>query len=315
MKISKEIKVGVVFVLATAILIWGLMYLKGLELLKTSRTFYAVYDNVNGLVPANAISIKGVKVGQVQKVFFDERNPEKIIIELYVLGDYPIAKNSVARIYSSSLLGSQEVEIVPGDSKVMAADGDTLNSDIEANLGTEVKRQLVPLTSRAEGMISSIDSLAVSFREILNKQTRDNLISSISHIQRTLANISHLSGNLDTVLTGQRSNLSRIIANVESISSNLKKNNDKIGNILTNFSNLSDSLAKAKIPATIAQVNKAVTDLDSILISIDHGDGTLGQLVNNRQLYDELEKAAKELNLLLEDVRKNPSRYVKVSVF
>lgn len=315
MKISKEIKVGVVFVLATAILIWGLMYLKGLELLKTSRTFYAVYDNVNGLVPANAISIKGVKVGQVQKVFFDERNPEKIIIELYVLGDYPIAKNSVARIYSSSLLGSQEVEIVPGDSKVMAADGDTLNSDIEANLGTEVKRQLVPLTSRAEGMISSIDSLAVSFREILNKQTRDNLISSVSHIQRTLANISHLSGNLDTVLTGQRSNLSRIIANVESISSNLKKNNDKIGNILTNFSNLSDSLAKAKIPATIAQVNKAVTDLDSILISIDQGDGTLGQLVNNRQLYDELEKAAKELNLLLEDVRKNPSRYVKVSVF
>ncbi len=315
MKISKEIKVGVVFVLATAILIWGLMYLKGLELLKTSRTFYAVYDNVNGLVPANAISIKGVKVGQVQKVFFDDRHPEKIIVELYVLGDYPIAKNSLARIYSSSLLGSQEVEIVPGDSKVMAADGDTLNSEIEANLGTEVKRQLVPLTSRAEGMISSIDSLAVSFREILNKQTRDNLISSISHIQRTLANISHLSGNLDTVLTGQRSNLSRIIANVESISSNLKKNNDKIGNILTNFSNLSDSLAKAKIPATIAQVNKAVTDLDSILIRIDQGDGTLGQLVNNRQLYDELEKAAKDLNLLLEDLRKNPSRYVKVSVF
>ena len=106
MKIRKEIKVGITFVLATAILIWGLMYLKGLELLKTSRTFYAVYDQVNGLVAANPISIKGMKVGQVKKLYFDEVNPKNIIVELYVLGDYPISKNSVARIFSSSLLGS-----------------------------------------------------------------------------------------------------------------------------------------------------------------------------------------------------------------
>lgn len=314
-KIRKEIKVGLIFVIATAILIWGLMYLKGLELLKTSRTFYAVYDQVNGLVAANPISIKGLKVGQVKKLYFDDRNPEKIIVELYILGDYPIAKNSSARIFSSSLLGAPEVEIVPGDSKVMAESGDTLLSETEATLGQEVNKQLLPLKIKAENLIGSIDSIAIIVQQVLNKNTRDNLVDAIEHVKQALGNIAHTTQNLDTLMTSQRNNLSRIIRNVESISSNLKQNNDKITNILTNFSDLSDSLAKARIPYTIGQVNKAITDLDSILLKINKGEGSVGQLLNNEQLYNEVEKAARDLNLLLEDIKKNPGKYVKVSVF
>ncbi len=315
MKIRKEIKVGVVFVVATAILIWGLMYLKGLELLKTSRTFYAVYEQVNGLVAANPISIKGLKVGQVKKLYFNPENPKQIIVELYVLGDYPIAKNSSARIFSSSLLGAPEVEIVPGDSLVMAVSGDTLRALTEATLGQEVNKQLLPLKTKAENLIGSIDSIAVIVQQVLNKNTRDNLVDAIEHVKQSLENIAHTTHNLDTLMTSQRNNLSKIINNVESISSNLKKNNDKIGNILSNFSNLSDSLASARIPQTIAQVNKAVTDLDLILLKIDKGEGSVGQLLNNQQLYKEVEKAARDLNLLLEDIKANPGRYVKVSVF
>jgi phospholipid/cholesterol/gamma-HCH transport system substrate-binding protein len=302
-------------VVATAILIWGLMFLKGLELLKTSRTFYAVYDQVNGLVAANPISIKGLKVGQVKKLYFDEKHPDRIIVELYVLGDYPIAINSSARIFSSSLLGSPEVEIIPGDSKEMAKDGDTLLSQTEATLGQEVNKQLLPLKTKAENLIGSIDSLAIILQEVLNKNTRANLVNAIEHVKQTLENIAHTTQNLDTLMSSQRNNLSRIIINVESISNNLRQNNDKIGNILTNFSNLSDSLAKARIPGTIANVNKAITDLDSVLVKIGQGEGSVGQLLNNKKLYDEVEKAARDLNLLLEDIRKNPSRYVKISVF
>lgn len=315
MKLRKEFKVGIAFVIATAILIWGLMYLKGLELLKTSRTFYAVYDHVNGLVAANPISIKGLKVGQVKKLYFDEKNPSKIIVELYVLGDYPIAKNSSARIFSSGLLGSPEVEIVPGDSQVMAVSGDTLVSQIEATLGQEVNRQLLPLKTKAENLIGSIDSIAVIVQEVLNKNTRENLVTAIEHVKQTLENIAHTTQNLDTLMDSQKNNLSRIITNVESISGNLKRNNDKISNILTNFSNLSDSLARARIPATIAQVNKAIGDLDAVLMKINRGEGSVGQLLTNEQLYKEVEKAARDLNLLLEDIKANPSRYIKVSVF
>lgn len=315
MKIRKEIKVGVVFVVATAILIWGLMFLKGLELLKTSRTFYAVYDQVNGLVAANPISIKGLKVGQVRKLYFDQQNPEKIIVELYILGDYPISKNSIARIFSSSLLGSPEVEIIPGDSKKMALSGDTLLSQTEATLGQEVNKQLLPLKIKAENLIGSIDSIAIIVQQVLNKNTRDNLVEAIEHVKQALGNIAHTTQNLDTLMGSQRNNLSKIINNVESISENLKQNNDRITNILSNFSNLSDSLAVAKIPYTLAQVNKAVTDFDSVLVKINKGEGSVGQLLNNQQLYKEIEKAARDLNLLLEDIKKNPSKYVKVSVF
>ncbi|MCX6268532.1 MAG: MlaD family protein, partial [Bacteroidetes bacterium] len=234
-KIRKEIKVGVIFVLATAILIWGLMYLKGLELLKTSRTFYAVYDQVNGLNPANPVSIKGLKVGQVKKVYFDQKNPEKIVVELYVLGDYPIAKNSTSRIFSSSLLGSPEVEIIPGDSKEMAQSGDTLLSKIDATLGQEVNNQLLPLKTKAENLIGSIDSIAAIIQQVLNKNTRDNLIQAIEHVKQSLGNIEHTTYNLDTLMSSQRNNLSKIIGNVESISNNLKQNNEKISNILSNF--------------------------------------------------------------------------------
>ncbi len=314
-KIRKEIKVGITFVLATAILIWGLMYLKGLELLKTSRTFYAVYDQVNGLVAANPISIKGMKVGQVKKLYFDQTNPKNIIVELYVLGDYPISKNSVARIFSSSLLGAPEVEIIPGDSREMAESGDTLFSSIEATLGQEVNKQLLPLKTKAENLISSIDTIAIIIQQVLNNNTRQNLVAAIENVKQTLENIANTTHNLDTLMGSQRNNLSKIISNVESISSNLKKNNDKITNVLSNFSDISDSLAKARIPFTISQVNKAIGDLDLVLQRINNGEGTVGQLLSNEQLYKEVEKAARDLNLLLEDIKKNPAKYVKVSVF
>jgi phospholipid/cholesterol/gamma-HCH transport system substrate-binding protein len=314
-KIRKEVKVGAAFVIATAILIWGLMYLKGLELLRTSRTFYAVYDHVNGLVAANQVTIKGMKVGQVQKLYFDPGNPEKIIVELYILGDYPIPKNSDARIFSSSLLGSREVEILPGNSKILANDGDTLFSQTEATLGEEVNRQLLPLKQKAENLISSIDTVAVIIQQVLNKNTRENLVQAIEHVKQTLENIAHTTHNLDTLMGSQRNNLAGIINNMESISSNLQKNNGKITNIITNFSNISDSLAAARIPYTLARVNSAVTQLDSVLYKINRGDGSVGQLLNNEQLYKEVEKAARDLNLLLEDIKANPSKYVKVSVF
>jgi phospholipid/cholesterol/gamma-HCH transport system substrate-binding protein len=314
-KIRKEIKVGVTFVIAAAVLIWGLMFLKGLELLKTSRTFYAVYDQVNGLVAANPISIKGLKVGQVKKLYFDKDNPQNIIVELYILGDYPIAKNSKARIFSSSLLGAPEVEIIPGDSKVMAVSGDTLLSALEATLGQEVNKQLLPLKTKAENLISSIDTIAVIIQQVLNKNTRENLVEAIEHVKLTLGNIAHTTQNLDTLMGSQRNNLAKIITNVESISNNLKQNNDKITNVITNFSDISDSLAKARIPYTIAQLNNAIVDLDLVLQKINKGEGTVGQLLTNEQLYKEVEKAARDLNLLLEDIKKNPGKYVKVSVF
>ena len=148
LKFSREIKVGFVFVVAIAVMIWGLMYLKGLEIFKNKRIFYAQYDYVNGLVAANPVSIKGLKVGQVRKLYFSKKDPGKIVVELVIENDYPIPKNSVAKIVSTGLIGSKEIEISLGDSKLVLKSGDTLQALTEATLGEEVNRQILPLKKK-----------------------------------------------------------------------------------------------------------------------------------------------------------------------
>jgi len=313
--ISKEIKVAVIFVIAISVLVWGIMYLKGLEIFTQKRVIYAVYDRVNGLVKANPVSINGLKVGQVKDLYFSKKNKGKIIVELYIVNDYPIPKNSQATITSSDLLGSKEVEIVLGSSTEVIKEGDTIKSMTDATLGEAVNQQLLPLKRKAESLISSIDSLVGTFQELLNKDTRNNLVISIEHIKQSLENLAHMTYNVDTLIDKERNNLAAIINNVASISSNLRQNNEKINSILANFSSLSDSLARAKIPTTFNQINKVLSDLTDVLDKINKGHGTLGQFVNDEKLYNEVEKAAMDLNLLLEDIKANPKRYLKVSVF
>ena len=315
MKISKEVKVGFVFIIALALLIWGLMYLKGMEMFRQRKVVYAIYEKVNGLAESNPVSINGLRVGQVKKLYFSPRDPGKIIVELYLTTDYPIPRNSVAKIFSSDLMGSKEVEIVLGNSSEKLKKGDTLLAMTEASLGEEVNRQLLPLKRKAENLISSIDTIASIVQEVLNKNTRDNLVEAIEHVKETLQNLAHTTFYIDTLIGSQRSHLATIIVNLESISSNLKQNNGKINNIIDNLSSISDSLARSNIPVTFARINKAVLDLDLVLEKINRGEGTIGLLVNDTNLYREVEKAARDLNLLLEDIKANPKKYVKVSVF
>ena len=315
-KIRKEIKVGAFFLIALAVMVWGIMYLQGIEILKKNRIVYAVYDRVNGLVASNPVTIQGMKVGQVRSLYFSPDNPKKIIVELYLSNiTYPIPKNSIASIYSADLMGSKEIEILPGDSPEMVQTGDTLMARTEATLGEEVNQQLAPLKHKAENLISSIDTLATILQQVLNKNTQASLIDAIENIKLAINNITHMTYAADTLVSQQKSNLARIITNVESISLNLKQNNDNITNILENFSNVSDSIAKLNIPTTFIQVDQAVRNLNEVIAKINNGEGSVGLLVNDSSLYYEIDKAARDLNLLLEDIKANPKKYLHVSVF
>jgi phospholipid/cholesterol/gamma-HCH transport system substrate-binding protein len=314
-KISKELKVGIISIVALAIVIWGVMYLKGLDIFQSRKVLYAVYDRVNGLVVANPVTIKGMNVGQVKDMYFSKKEPGKIVVTLVVANDLQIPKNSVAKIYSSGLISSKEVEIVLGDSKYFLSDGDTLKALTESSLTDEVSKQLLPLKEKAENLIGSIDTVATIIKEILNKNTRENLESAISNIDDVTRNLASITGSIDTLLGSKRAHLANIINNVESISKNLKDNNENLTNVLSNLSKVSDSLAAARIPATINSVNKAVGDMNLILEKINSGQGSISLLLNDKGLYEEVTKAARDLNLLLEDIKAHPSKYVKVSVF
>lgn len=314
MKIKREVKVGFLVVFTLAFLYWGMNFLKGRNFFNKSRVFYAVYDQVNGLVESNEIIINGYKVGSVSEIkFIDTKG--RMCVKLLVENDIRIPKNSVAKIYSSNLMGSKAIEILLGDSKDLLESGDTLTSKMALTVSEEVSVQMLPLKRKAEDLMLSIDSVLAVIQYVFNEETRDNLKKSFESIKFTIQNLESTSYNLDTLVSSQRVRLGNIFANVESITGNIKNNNAKLTNIINNFSTLSDTLSKVKIATTINNANKALQDVSEITEKINSGKGSMGMLLNNDSLYKNLESSSKELTLLIEDMRLNPNRYVSFSVF
>lgn len=314
MKLTREFKVGLLFLAAIALFIWGFNFLKGTSLFTSTRYFYAVYDKVDGLEKSNKVLVNGLRIGQVQDMDFVEGS-SKIIVELYIKSDIRIPRNSVAKIFGTDLLGSKAVEIVMGDSPQLLEDGDTLTSTLESSLKDQLSEQVEPLKRKAIVLINSVDSVMAVIQSIFSENTRQNLASTIENIRITLMNAESVSSNIDTILKSEKSRISAIITHLESISHNLEGNNKKINNIITNFETLSDSLASSDLSKTVREAGVAINNLKEISNKINSGEGTIGKLFTNDSLYYNLEKSSSNLDKLLEDIRLNPKRYVKLSLF
>lgn len=315
MKISRELIVGIIFIVTVGLFFWGFNFLKGTDIFKKQREFYVEYDAVNGLTKANPVVINGLKVGQVKDLYFAPDNSGGIIVILVLNNDFPIPKNSIARIYSSDLMGSKAIDLRLGNSKILAQSGDTLGAKVEASLKEEVNAQVQPLKKKAEDLMGSIDSVVTVIQAVFNENARKNLENSFESIKNTLLSLQNTTYNIDTLVISEKNRLSSIINNIDDITTNLKANNDNISNILANFSTLSDTLAKAEIPKTFINANRSIEKFSQILEKINSGEGSLGLLLHNDSLYIDLQKSASDLNKLLEDIRLNPKKYVRFSVF
>lgn len=315
MKLSREFKIGFLFVLATAGLIWGFSFLKNKNIFYKERLVIAVYNHVNGLKPSNPIYINGVKVGQVGKVFFDPKMTGDIIVQLVFTDDFPIPANSTARIFSEDLMGSKAIEILLGSSPRFVESGDTLHTEVETSLKDAVNQQILPLKLKAEDLLSSLDTMVTAIKGVFNKDIREDLTASIKSIRATMSNLENTTHNLDTLVYTESGRLASILYNIDMITRNLNNNSDEISRILGNLANLSDTLAQANISGILTNLDKTIGDFSLVMSRIEKGEGTLGMLIQDNELYNQLEKSATELNLLLEDIRLNPKRYVRVSVF
>jgi len=315
LKFSREFKIGLLFILATAILVWGFSFLKNKNILYKERVFIAVYQHINGLEPSNPIYINGVKVGQIGKVYFDPVMNGDIIVRLVFTDKFPVPSNSTARIFSEDLMGSKAIEIILGTGPDYAQTGDTLSTDIETSLKDAVNQQILPLKLKAEDLLSSIDTMVVAIKGVFNKDIRDDLNASIKSIRNTVSNLETTTHNLDTLVYVQSGRLASILYNIDMITQNLNNNSDNISRVLSNLANISDTIAQSDIAGILSNLDKTVGNLSLIMGRVERGEGTIGMLVNDDQLYYDLEKSAKELNLLLEDIRVNPKRYVRISVF
>lgn len=313
-KLSREVKISIIFIFALLLFVWGINYLKGSDLLQKTRKLYADYENVNGLMTANPVLVNGFRIGLVTDMFFKENDSGKIRVEFTINNDILIPQNSTARIIDSDLLGSKAVEIVLGD-QGEAVHKDVLNGETQMGLMGSLSTQIEPIKTKAESILASIDSIALAMNAVLNKETQNTLIKSFEEIQQTISHLNNSLSVVDQVLAKDKNKLSDIIGNIESITTNLKNNNDKISNAVNNFSNISDTLAAANLAQTIKEVSNTFGELNQSLNKLNKGEGSAGQLLSNDSLYLNLQNASKNLDLLLEDLKENPHRYVSISVF
>lgn len=316
MKLSKEFKIGIVVVFAIGALIWGLNFLKGSNLFSHKYYLYAVYPKIDGLIPANPLLVNGYKIGQVNKIELIKKDGGyQVLVKFLLTEDVQIPKRSVAKAISSDLLGSKAVEVIYSNSSEFAQNGDTLIAETEESLKSSVDKRIAPLQAKAENLISSIDSVMTVVNSVLNNKTRENLDKSFESVRKAILTLEQTAYKLDDLVGSEKTKISSILSHLNGITSNLDKNGEKIDNIISNLSNMTDSLAKAQLKEAINNADKSMKELNVLLAGINQGQGTLGKLAKNDTLYYNLNRSTVDLDKLLKDLRYNPERYIHFSVF
>ncbi len=314
MKIRREAKLALTALAAVFILIWGINFLKGSSLFESKSTFYGVYDSVEGLKVSSGVIYRGYQVGQVISIQFTGERFDRVLVKFSVDKGLELPSNTLAMIQSADLMGSKVVALVPGDSHVFAVSGDTLRSQVERGLMEQVSQQMLPLKQKAERLLGSLDSVMLIVQGLFNEETKKNLSNSFGSIDRTLRNLEGASGNLDTLIQGESARISSILQDVNSITGNLRNNNEEISTILGNVSAISDSLRQASLHQTLMSLDYILATTDSIMNKINRGEGTIGALLNDNDLYYNLNQVSENLNRLLVEFRYNPKRFINLSL-
>lgn len=315
MKLKKEVKLAVTAIAAVVILIWGINFLKARALFDSNNVFYGVYDRVDGLKVSSGVEYRGYHVGQVTAIRFMGVRYDRVLVQFSVAKNLEIPANSVAAIQSSDLMGTKVICLVPGDASQYAQSGDTLQSQMSLGLVEQVNKQVQPLKLKTENILSSLDSVLTDVQSVLNSDTRQSIEKSLTSVQRTLSNLEHASGGVDSLITHQSVRIASILENIESVSENLRTNNRGISRGLGNIAAITDSLRQVDLTSTIRRADAVLCQVDSLMRKVNRGQGTLGELVNSPALYNSLADMGDNLNKLLEDFKANPKRYINVSVF
>jgi len=312
-KISKYTKLGFLIIASLFILIWGINFLKGIDILRRNTKYFVVYDKIDGLLKSSTVSVNGFQVGQVSEIKFMGDYSGRILVALSLKGDFKIAKGSTATIVSSDIMGTKSVKLEIVHSGEFYHPNDTIPGTTEKDLKEQVSMQVLPLKKKAEELIASLDSALTVVTYVFNKRTRQNLTQSFENINRTIANLESASGQLKETMNNGKIN--SIITNVDSISTTFKHSSGDIRNIIKKMSSLSDSLSKLNISPVFAEIESSVKGLNTIIKKLNTTDSSAGMLINDPVLYKNLNSLAGSLDLLLKDVRNNPKRYVHFSAF
>jgi phospholipid/cholesterol/gamma-HCH transport system substrate-binding protein len=313
MKLSNETKVGILAIAAIVVLVLGFNFLKGQNVFSRPPVLYARFTNVGSLDKSNQVKINGLPVGTVSDIKQADKEVTNIIVEIHLTREIDIPKNSIAFI-DAGLINSSFINIEKGDQHVYLKSGDTISTRLDQGLLGSIQTQVAPTLTRVNQTLDSLKIILGSINTIFDPNTKNNL-------QSVVANLAVSSASLQQLLNAQSGQLAQALANINAVTGNMAKNNDAVSSSIRNIEVTTSKLANANIEGTISALQATVGELKNTIANLNSKNGSLGLLMNDRELYDKLNKVSERLGraalsaeITLDDLRTNPKRYVNISL-
>lgn len=301
MKLSRELKTGILAIGTILLFIFGYSYLKGTNILEKKRIYYVKYKNVEGLAESAPVTINGLVVGKVQTIEFANSTGD-LLVTFSLDNDFKFSRNSIVQIYSSGFIGGNNLGILPVyEPNNIAKPGDTLQGEIQQGILDQVTGKLAPLEAKIQSTLTNLDTLLLSVSDVLDEKTKNNLKSTIANLNVTVSEFRGASATMNALLRDNKGKLDNTFANIDITSEN--------------FAKLSDSLSQIEVGKMVKDLESITARFNGIVSQIEQGEGSLGKLLKDEKLYDNLSGASLQLEQLLEDMKLNPKRYVHFSLF
>ncbi|TAJ57900.1 MAG: MCE family protein [Chitinophagaceae bacterium] len=314
MKISNETKVGALTAIAITMLILGFNFLKGKTLFKTGNYLHAKYTDSKGIMVSNPVYVNGFQVGSVDDIENLDESLSTIVVTIKLKSNYNIPVNSVATIKDNPL-GPASISIALGNAKQYLNVGDTLATASQDGLMGSLMNKLGPVGDQIKLTVQSLDSVLKNINTIFDPNTKNNLQQTIANINKTTASLVVSSASLQAMLNQQTGAVTQSMNHVASFTKNLSDNNEKVTRMIGNVEKTTDNLAKADIAGSVENLKATIAGLNAVVAKLNSQDGSLGKLMNDKTLYNNLTNTVRSANILLDDLRVHPKRYVNVSVF
>jgi len=299
-KLSKELKTAILVLTSIALVLWGYNFLKGKNIFDTSRKFYVEYDNVEGLSTASTVTINGLTVGKVSKITILDSG--KLLVEILMTNHVEIPKSTKAVIYAPGFIGGKQIALETDFAdKEYAKDGDFLIPQAKVGMLDGLGEKVDPVMQKLDSVLLNVNKVVVSINNVLDPQSQQNLKAALADLNETMKNAKGITGKFDRIVDTNTGKINSIVSEFGQTSQNLNK--------------LSNNLSQADIDGILKKFDAAATNLDQLIAGIENGQGNLGKLLKDEALYNNLNKASKEMSQLLEDVKLNPKRYIHLSVF
>lgn len=301
---SKELKTGVAAIIILCLGYWGFNFLKGQNLLEpASRVFYIEYDNIQGLNKASTVSINGLQVGKVTEIIFnkDSLKKGKLVVKIALDNDFEFSKNSVAKIYSTSIIGGESLAIIPSYEGELAVTGDYLKGEVESDIFTSVGETLNPLKTKVERVIIGADSLLIALNDVLDLKSRDSFKRTILGLETTISSMTNTLSSFNKMIDSTKGDIDIVLKDTKKITKNFVK--------------VSDTLVTVNLGQTVKTLQTTLANVNGLLLGIENGKGSLGKLATDDTMYKNLTNASRELEELLKEMKLNPKRFVHFSLF